>query len=27
LPRHAPRLKPLDPPPTPAGGATQTEAA
>ena len=27
LPRHAPRLMPLDPPPTPAGGATQTEAA
>jgi len=27
LPRHAPRLKPLDPPPTPTGGATQTEAA
>ena len=27
LPRHAPRLKPLDPPPVPAGGATHTETA
>ncbi len=27
LPRHAPRLKPLDPPPEPAGGATHTETA
>ena len=27
LPRHAPRLKPLDPPPVPTGGATHTETA
>ena len=27
LPRHAPRLKPLDPPPTPPAGATHTETA
>lgn len=27
LPRHAPRLMPLDPPPTPTGGATHTETA
>ena len=27
LPRHAPRLKPLDPPPVPPAGATHTETA
>jgi cardiolipin synthase len=27
LPRHAPRLKPLDPPPVPQAGATHTETA
>ena len=27
LPRHAPRLKPLDPPPLPPAGATHTETA